>query len=151
MTKGLNYPGHAVSGGLWAAASASFSTFKHATCKAFPVLAHLLLAKLSQPYSWWNMRWQRSINDVVVRPVSPTPPTQSQRGLPDFCSKIANPKKSKHTSDPRSTHIFFVSSHSQLQGGRTLSHSAFPPANVMVKHNVSMCKAEWNFRYRPSW
>ena len=27
--------GHAVAGGLWAAASASFSTLKHATCKAF--------------------------------------------------------------------------------------------------------------------
>ena len=28
--------GRAVPGGLWAAASVSFSIFKHATCKAFP-------------------------------------------------------------------------------------------------------------------
>jgi len=32
----INYPGHAMPGGLWAAASASFSIFKHATGKAFP-------------------------------------------------------------------------------------------------------------------
>jgi hypothetical protein len=55
-TNGLNYPGHAVPGGLWAAASASFSIFKQAACKAFPSPCTFVPVWTCRSHSYGNAR-----------------------------------------------------------------------------------------------